>query len=251
MIDSQRHGPHIHLALARAPVNALDPTLCNALVDALARAVDDGAHGIVLSGGARVFSAGLDVPYLMGLGDDASALRAGWEAFFAAARALAECPVPVVAAIEGHAPAGGCVLALCCDHRIMADAPIRIGLNETQVGLAVPESVQHLLRRTVGRRIAERMLLVGAMIEPREALAIHMIDALVPPGETVAAALEWLAALEALPRAPMLTTRAMGRADLVRALSPEHLDIDQPLRDWLHPDTQQGLRALLAKLGKS
>lgn len=250
MIDIHTHGPFAHLRLARPPVNALNPTLCRALVTAIDQAVAGGAHGILLSGGARVFSAGLDVPYLMSLGEDRDGLREAWEAFFAAARALANCPVPVVVAMEGHAPAGGCVLALCCDHRVMADAPIQIGLNETQVGLAVPEGVQYLLRRTVGRRVAERMLLVGAMVEAREAHTLGMVDALAPPGETEAAALAWLEGIDALPRTPMLTTRAMGRADMIQALAAGTLDIEQPLRDWWHADTQAALRALLARLGK-
>ena len=250
MIDIHMHGPFAHLRLARPPVNALDPALCLALVAAVDEAVAAGSHGILLSGGARVFSAGLDVPYLMSLGDDRAALREAWEAFFAAARALAACPIPVAVAMEGHAPAGGCVLALCCDHRVMADAPIQIGLNETHVGLAVPEGVQALLRRTIGRRRAERMLLVGAMVEAREAHAIGMVDALATPGEAEATALAWLQSLEALPRAPMLATRALSRADMIEALSPGRLDIDQPLRDWWHPDTQHALRALLARLGK-
>ena len=81
---------------------------------------EGGAQGIVLAGGAKVFSAGLDVPHLLSLGDDREALMSAWQSFFDAARAVAECPVPVVAAIGGHAPAGGCVLALCCDYRVMA-----------------------------------------------------------------------------------------------------------------------------------
>lgn len=251
MIDIHAHGPFVQLKLARPPVNALDQALCRALVAAIDEAVAAGAHGIVLGGGVRVFSAGLDVPYLMSLGEDRDALRQAWEAFFAAARALAGCPLPLAVAMEGHAPAGGCVLALCCDHRVMADAPVQIGLNETQVGLAVPEGVQYLLRRTVGRRRAERMLLVGAMVEAREAHAIGLIDALAAPGEAEAQALAWLESLETLPRAPMLATRALARADMIEALAPGRLDIEQPLRDWWHPDTQQALRTLLARLGKA
>ncbi|SIQ00581.1 enoyl-CoA hydratase/isomerase family protein [Solilutibacter tolerans] len=250
MIDIHQHGPFAHLRLARPPVNALNPELCLALVAAVDEAAAAGSHGILLSGGARVFSAGLDVPYLMSLGDDRAALRTAWEAFFAAARALANSPIPVAVAMEGHAPAGGCVLALCCDYRVMADAPIQIGLNETHVGLAVPQSVQILLHRTIGHRRAERMLLVGAMVEAREAQAIGLVDALATPGNAEAEALGWLESLEGLPRAPMLATRALSRADMIEALSTDRLDIDQPLRDWQHPDTQHALRALLARLGK-
>src|SRR3546814_8063395 len=139
----------------RAPVNALNPMVCAQLVEALREAVADGAGGIVRSGGPKVFSAGLDVPFLLTL-SDRDALKAAWEQFFLAARELAACPVPVAAAINGHAPAGGCVLALCCDYRVMADGPYRIGLHETQVGLVDQDGLPRLLRRVVGAHRAER-----------------------------------------------------------------------------------------------
>ena len=101
------HGAVHELQLARAPVNALNPALCGDLADTLATAVDAGAQGIVLSGGPKVFSAGLDVPYLLSLNKDRAALTSAWERFFTAARALARSPVPVAAAHAGPAPPGG------------------------------------------------------------------------------------------------------------------------------------------------
>ena len=107
LIQSVRHGRIHELRLARPPVNAINPALCAALRDSIAAAVDAGAEGLVLSGGPKVFSAGLDVPLLLSIQDDAKALYDAWNGFFDAARALAACPVPVAAAIAGHAPAGG------------------------------------------------------------------------------------------------------------------------------------------------
>ena len=135
LVVTQRHGDIVEVKLARPPVNALNPALCHDLASALSMAVAEGARGIVLSGGPNVFSAGLDVPHLLSLGDDRHALTLAWEVFFDAAMVLATCPVPVVAAISGHAPAGGCVLALCCDYRVMASGPFRIGLNEIDAAL--------------------------------------------------------------------------------------------------------------------
>src|SRR5690606_6432620 len=148
LVETIDHGPIRELRLARPPVNALDPVLSGELAAAVAAACVPGSRvaGLVLSGGPKVFSAGLDVPYLVSLGADRDALRAAWEAFFLAARAIARAPIPVVAALAGHAPAGGCVLALCCDYRVMASGPYAIGLNETQVGLVAPEGIQHLMR---------------------------------------------------------------------------------------------------------
>jgi len=240
----------VEVKLARAPVNALDPGLCRDLRTAIDSALEGGAQGLVLSGGPKVFSAGLDVPYLLSLGDDRHALRAAWEVFFDCAMALAACPVPVVAALAGHAPAGGCVLALCCDYRVMASGPFRIGLNETLVGLVAPEGIQRLLRRVVGPHRAERLLVAGEMLDAEQALRAGLVDELVEIDHVALRARVWLAHLLTLPRQAMLQTRAIARADLVEALQPQHIQIDRFIDGWYSTDTQSALRALLAKLGK-
>lgn len=248
LIERSVHDGIHELRLARAPVNALDPALCTQLRDAIAEAVAAGAQGLVLAGGPKVFSAGLDVPYLLTLGE--TALRDAWEGFFLAARALASCPVPVVAALNGHAPAGGCVLALCCDYRVMASGPYLIGLNETQVGLVAPEGIQRLMRRVVGAHRAERLLVAGEMIDAQRALEIGLVDELAAIEDVPAHAREWLRGLLALPRAPVLATRAIARADVIAALAPEQIQLDRFVAAWNEPDTQSALRALVARLGK-
>jgi enoyl-CoA hydratase/carnithine racemase len=249
-VETIEHGSIHELRLARAPVNALNPDLCGALVGAITASAGAGAHGLVLSGGPKVFSAGLDVPFLLALGEDRAALAAAWGSFFQAARTLANSPVPVVAAIAGHAPAGGCVLALCCDYRVMAAGPYRIGLNETQVGLVAPEGIQHLMRRVVGPYRAERLLVGGEMVDAETALALGLVDELTDIDHVAQRARAWLEPLLQLPRTPMLQTRAIARADLVAALEPERIRLDTFLDAWSAPDTQAGLRALVAKLGK-
>src|SRR4249920_3248100 len=176
MITIAQHGPVQEIRLARPPVNALNDELLEALEAAVLAAPSRGARALVISGGEKAFSGGLDVPHLMGL--DREGLRKCWSRFFAVARAIAGSPIPTAAAIAGHNPAGGCVLALCCDYRVMARGPFRIGLNETQVGLAVPDAIQYLLRRAVGNQRAERLVVAGAMIESEQAFAIGMVDAL-------------------------------------------------------------------------
>ncbi len=254
MIEQHKHGSILEIRLARPPVNALNPELLDALRAAVEGAPADGARGIVLSGGPNVFSGGLDVPHLMGL--DATELKASWRGFFDAAIAIAQSPIPVAAAIAGHAPAGGCVLALCCDYRVMARSPdpakpFRIGLNEVQVGLAVPEGIQHLMRRAVGARRAERLLVMGAMPSARRALAIGLVDELADLGLVRERALAWLNELLALPSSPMLATRALARADLVEALTdPKRVNLDVFVDQWNQPDTQGALQALVARLKK-
>jgi enoyl-CoA hydratase/carnithine racemase len=250
LLETIDHGAVRELRLARPPVNALDPRLCEAIAATVGAAADAGVRGLVLSGGPKVFSAGLDVPYLVSLGGDRAALRAAWDAFFAAARAVAQAPMPVAAALAGHAPAGGCVLALCCDYRVMASGPFSIGLNETQVGLIAPEGIQHLMRRVVGPYRAERLLVAGELVQADAALAMGLVDELVDIESVATRARVWLEQLLALPRQPMLETRRIARADLVAALRPERIELDRFVEAWYSDDTQDALRALMAKLGK-
>ncbi|MBS3895366.1 enoyl-CoA hydratase/isomerase family protein [Silanimonas sp.] len=249
MLERIAHDRILEIRLARPPVNALNPELLQALTEAFAPAGLTGADGVVLAGGPKVFSGGLDVPHLLGL--DRAGLSAAWAGFFAAARAIAHCPVPVAAAIGGHSPAGGCVLALCCDYRIMARGPFRIGLNETQVGLVVPEAIQILLRRVVGAHRAERLMVTGAMLESEQALAIGLVDELADAEHVVARALHWFAALAPLPRQALLTTRQIARADLQAALAGfSEADLEGFIDGWYTASTQDALQALVNRLRK-
>lgn len=246
MIEQITHGDFLEIRLSRPPVNALNFELLDALVQAVEQAPSSGAKGIVLSGGAKVFSGGLDVPYLLGCSD--AELKACWSRFFDAARAIAGSPVPVVAAIAGHNPAGGCVLALCCDYRVMADGPFRIGLNETQVGLIVPDAIQYLLHRIVGTYRAERMVVAGAMIESRKAFDLGIVDELVAQENVVEAALVWLTGIAKLPQGPMLATRAIARADIIEALNSFNtVEMEVFMQGWYSEETQTVLHGLFAK----
>lgn len=253
MLEIIPHGDDTHriheLRLARAPANALDTALLGRIRDAVIDAPKQGAQALIISGGPPFFSGGMDVPYLMSV--DAQGLAAAWRTFFEAARALAKSPIPAVAAIGGHCPAGGCVLSLCCDYRVMAEGSYRIGLNEVQVGLVVPEAIQHLMRRVVGTYRAERLLVAGAMLDAQAARDIGLVDETTAADSVVPRALEWLQALLTLPRQPMLRTRAIARADLIAGLDDFcEADLDGFLAGWHSPDTQAAMRVLMAKLKK-
>lgn len=242
--------PHEHdvteIRLNRPPVNALDTALLIALRDTIEQAPANGQRGIVLSGAQGLFSAGVDIPALLAL--DRDGVRGFWREFFALCSTLARLPIPIVAAITGHSPAGGAVLALFCDYRVMAQGPYRIGLNEVQVGLIVPDSIQHALRRVVGTYRAERLLISGAMIESEQALAYGFVDELTAAEQVTTRALHWLGELLALPSHAMLTTRALARADLIAAVDPDTLPLDDFVDAYFHPETQAVLRQLLVRL---
>ncbi len=249
MIEIIEHGKQTEIKLSRPPVNALNPQLLQALLDALIEVEQSSCDGVVLSGGDKVFSAGLDVPFLSGLKREE--LGASWMLFFRVAQKLASLEKPIVAAINGHNPAGGCVLALCCDYRVMAEGDFKIGLNETQVGLVVPGPIQYLMVRCVGANKATQLMMHGAMVDSARAFKLGMVDELSAHGEVVNRALVFLEQLSSLPRTPMLKTRALARKDMVDTLNQfTQSSLGEFLDDWYGPDTQAALNALLQKLGK-
>lgn len=254
MLETIRHDAIIELHMARPPVNALDPLLVRALRAAVESAPAQGARGVVLSGRPGMFSAGLDVPALLQL--DRQGMVAFWHDFFGLCATLASSPIPVVAAIAGHSPAGGAVLSIFCDYRVMARSgdpgkPYRIGLNEVQVGLSVPASIQAALRRLVGPYRAERLMVAGAMLDSEQALTIGLVDELIEAELVVPRAIAWLQELLKLPPAAMATTRLLARADLMSIFSdPTKLSVEEFADAWFGAETQATLKALVAKLKK-
>jgi 3,2-trans-enoyl-CoA isomerase len=252
MLETIRHDAIIELRLARPPVDALDPDLVRRLRVEVESAPATGARAVLLSGRPGLFSAGLDVPALLQL--DRAGLVEFWQDFFGLCGALASSPIPTVAAISGHSPAGGAVLSIFCDYRIMARSsdpakPFRIGLNEVQVGLSVPECIQFALRRLIGGYRAERLMVSGTMLDAEQALKIGFVDELVGADQVVARSLEWLQALLKLPPQAMSTTRLLARSDLIEVFTdPTKLSAEEFADGWFGAESQATLKALVEKL---
>ncbi len=249
MITATDHGEVRELTLDRPPANALSAELMAALRQSLEAAAREGVGAVVLSGAPRRFCAGLDVPLLVAL--DRPAIERVWRELYALLRTLACSPVAIVAAINGHAPAGGTVLPLFCDWRVMAEGEWKIGLSEVQVGLALPPVICSALARQVGPRQAERLAAGGLLISPVEAAAIGLVDDLVPVDKVVARAIEWCQSRLGLPRQAMALTRQQVRADLVHIFDRDlEAELNEVLANWWSDGTQKVLKALAAKLGK-
>ena len=148
------------------------------------------------------------------------------------------------------------MLSIFCDYRVMAVSPdpakpFRIGLNEVQVGLTVPESIQFALRRLVGTYRAERLMVAGAMLESERALGVGFVDELAAVDDVVPRALAWLGDLLKLPLLAMSATRLRARADLIHMFAdPSKLSLDEFIDAWFGAETQTTLRALVARLKK-
>jgi enoyl-CoA hydratase/carnithine racemase len=235
------------LRLARPPANAFNPPLLRQLALYVTEAPGSGADAIVISGSPGMFTGGLDVPELLGL--DRSAICDFWRLFYGTLRVIAASEVPVVAALTGHSPAAGAVLAVFCDHRVMADGPFKMGLNEVQVGLVPPAPLQYAFKRLTGPRMGDALLVTGALLSPAEALRAGLVDELVPVDQVVSTAIAWAERVAAVPREAMRETRRIARADLVAQLDGfDEAAIDEATSRWFSDETQAVLRALVARL---
>ena len=248
MLDIRNHDNKIReLRLARPPVNALDPEMVDTLLEAVRSAQTDGTRALVLSGSPGLFSAGLDLPVLLQL--DRDGMIGFWNHLFGLLEALARSPIPVASAITGHSPAGGTVIALFTDYRVMARGDYKLGLNEVQVGLVVPPVIHQALVRLIGAYPAERHLVAGQMISVERALEIGLVDEIQPDDEVVTRAVDWCRAHLALPQHSMLATRALCRADLGGLFDdPKALDADGFAEFWFREDTQATLKAVVEKM---
>lgn len=249
MILTIDHGAVRELQLNRPPANAFSPELIVALKQAVESAAPDGARALVLSGAAGRFSAGLDVPLLLTL--DRPSMAGLWREFYALLGALALSPIPIAAAITGHATAGGTVLPIFCDYRIAAEGDWKLGLNEVQVGLPLPPIIFAGLRRLIGAHRAERLAVGGLLISPSEAARIGLVDELVPLDQVVGRAVEWSRALLALPVDAMAATRRRARADLFELFAASFdPELDQVTANWWSPEAQTTLRVLVDRLAR-
>lgn len=246
---SQESGRIRLIKLARPPVNALNRELVRDLTEAVKAAKEDSA--IVISGQPGLFSAGLDVPSLLAL--DRESITGFFTDLWRLLRAIAASPTPVVFSITGHCPAGGTVLAIQGDYRVLAKGEFRLGLNEVQVGLFPGGVIHAAFKRLVGGH-AEQLLTRGALIDPETALRVGLVDELCEPDQVESRAIELAREIAQLPREPMLRTRALVRRELIDLYGAAG-DAKDSEREfgvmghdmWFAPAAQERLKVAFAK----
>ncbi|MVA76005.1 enoyl-CoA hydratase/isomerase family protein [Auraticoccus sp. F435] len=212
------------LRLDRPRVNAIDAEV----VEGLRRAADwlstaEEAAAVVLTGGDRVFAAGADIKQMAGL-DHAAAV--GWSGRLQSTFAmLAGLPQPVVAAVAGYALGGGCELALCADVRFAAEDAV-LGQPEILLGVIPGAGGTQRLSRLVGPSRAKELVLTGRQVPAPEALAIGLVDRVLPAGEVLAAAHEWARQFVGGPRLALRAAKEAVDQGLEVAL-PVALEIER------------------------
>jgi enoyl-CoA hydratase/carnithine racemase len=180
--------------------NALSPKVVHKLETVLREVRDDDAvNGLVLaSSNEKFFSIGFDIPELYKMSRDD--FTGFYRLFNQICVELFTLPKPTVAAITGHAIAGGCILALCCDYRFMAKGHKLMGLNEVKLGLPVPYLPDRLLHALAGFRRAKEMMESGEFYPPEKAFEMGIVDKILPVKDVAKAAVEHADTIGGLPK---------------------------------------------------
>jgi len=237
-----------HVRLNRGRSNAMNTTLIAELRGLLDQLDGDPVvSGMLLHGKEGFFSSGLDLIELYGY--DEQQVRQFWIDFIALVRRFVAFSKPSVAAISGHSPAGGCVLAICCDYRVMAEGEFVIGLNELPVGIVVPQAIFHLYSFWIGQANAYRNLLEGRLMSPEEALAMGLVDELSPKEGLVSRAEKQLRKYIELEPTTWKNSKMNLRKELINTFAGDQTeDIDAILKQWWAPSTRSILKSIIDNL---
>lgn len=221
-------------------VRELDGVLARARTDPAVRAL------VLTSANQKFFSIGLDLPTLYPLASEA--FREFFREFQRVCLDLFTFPKPVVAAITGHATAGGCILALCCDYRFIGQGRKLIGLNEAKLGLPVPYFAYRCLRELIGAGQARRLTESGDFCNADEAVRLGMVDEAVPDAELQTRAMEQAQQLGALPP----DVYALNKSNRIEGIEAEvkakwQAQEDAFLACWHSPEARKRLQAAIEK----
>jgi enoyl-CoA hydratase len=204
-------------------------------------------QALVVTGDGRSFSAGLDLPSLVDL--PPARIAAFMDRFSNLMLRFFRFPFPVVAAINGHAVAGGCVLALQADVRIAAQGPSKIGLNEVQIGLGLPAVILETLRFQVPAQSLRPIALEGRLFAPDEAREVGLVHEVVAPEKLIDRALEKARELGALPGSGFRLVKESLRRPTVQAIEAlGEADRETWIAGFKSAETQQILRGVVDRL---
>ena len=238
---SERDGIAL-VTLNHGVTNAINAQIIRELSEILQQIKgNDGVHGVVISSAnAKFFSIGFDLPEVYPLS------QKEFSAFFHRYNLLCldlyTFPKPVISAITGHATAGGCIIALCTDFRLMAEGRSLIGVNETKLGLPVTYLADVLLRNLIGGYLARDIIGRGDLYSPEAALRMGMVDEVLPLEEVVSAAIKKIKDLVAVSPAAFTLGKAYRvRSSEAQARATAKEDEQGFVTQWFSPAARRQL----------
>lgn len=241
MIELLQRGDISIVTIAHGKANALDTELCEAIAGQFDKLRDASAKAVVLTGQGKMFSAGVDLVRLSEGG--APYVQRFLPALHKLFAAVFFFPKPVVAAINGHAIAGGCVLQACADKRIAVRDGGRIGVTELLVGVPFPALAFEIMRATTPPRYLADGMFSGATFAPDVALTRDLIDEVVEASALLDRAIAAAERMAALPPQAFAQTKQQLRQGALDALERHGKRVDEAAMEvWTAPDTLAHIR---------
>lgn len=235
------------ISMNKGPANSLSQPFLAELKEAIEEA--EKTKGILLTSSLpTIFSAGLEITEMYNAKEES--LREFWSTLQDTYLALYGCKVPTVAAINGHSPAGGCLLAMLCDYRVMVGPKFTIGLNETKLGIIAPWWFKNAMSQTIGIRQTEMALMLGTLFSTDQALSIGLIDkSAANKEEAMEEAEKMLIQLMNIPSQARHLTKMMMREESINRLrATKNDDIDVFTGFLTRPEVQAGMGMYLEAL---
>ena len=225
------------LRLARGVTNAINPDMVTECTEALEQ-IQRQFQGMVLTGGTKFLSIGLDLPALLPF--KRAEMIAFWQRFDRMLLKFYTLPMPTACVVSGHATAGGTILAISCDFRYTALGKRLMGLNEIKIGLPVPYLADLILRQIVGDRIATEMMYTGEFVNPEKAAAIGLVDEIFSETDVEAKTIEKVTGITAY-RSEAFAIIKKSRVEEVQRRFERYAEprMDQFIDCWFQPDVQK------------
>jgi len=236
------------LSLNRPKANALNSAFLTEIGDAVHKAATEPqVCGVILASSVpRFFSAGFDTNEIFPLG--AAEIRAFFGKFLDLTHAFLNFPKPVVAAIPGHAMAGGAVLALACDARVMAEGHYGFALNEINLGIVLSPGVIRMATAAIGMNASRSLVLEGNTISPQQALAMGLASELALDGQLIERALAKAHALASKPPEAFAAVKRLIAGQARLSLAEDHASLDRFTHHWCSEESTRLRQALADKL---
>ncbi len=232
------------LRMANGKANAMTLEFCELLTARLDELNRSATGAVVITGTGRMFSAGVDLLRLLDGG--APYVRKFVPALSTMLTTAFACPKPMIAAINGHAIAGGCVLACAADKRLMSADAGRIGVTELLVGVPFPASALEIMRSALTPRYFAEAIFSGATYAPPEAGERGLVDEVVDPNALLERAIECAKGLAGLPPAAFALTKKQIRGPVLERLQND-ASKTEVYEMWLSPETLARVRGYVAR----
>jgi enoyl-CoA hydratase len=234
------------LTLSNPPANALDLEFMEAILGGFDKAEASEARALIVTGERNVFSAGADLFRVIEVGRDYIE-RAG-AVMSSVFRRLFTFPKPTVAAVNGHAIAGGSVLVCACDYRVASEGDYRLGFSELAVGVPFPAWALEILRFAVGASHVRELTLMARTVSVDEALRLGIVDEIVPPELLIETAERAAARLARVPADTYRLTKGALLAPAVERVTRLGDEHDREVADlWSSDEVHEAIREFLRR----